>query len=105
MQLLSPGNDKIYQYDVSTPYDLSTATFSSVSQTTTGNINNPGGISYNADGSEFYIVDVSAIITGWSSGKYIDAVINGDTSTVSQYDVITAVHVAEDEWFLYTDSS
>ena len=49
------GSDKIYEYDVSTPYDIATATFSKSIATQDSY---PTGITWNNDGSKLYEVDL-----------------------------------------------
>jgi hypothetical protein len=48
------GNPKIYQYTLSTPWDLSTATYDSISKTTEAG--SPTGIAFNPDGTKMYDV-------------------------------------------------
>ena len=51
------GSDKIYQYTVSTPFDITSASFST--SINTQDIN-PQGIAWNDDGSRLYEVDASS---------------------------------------------
>ena len=50
---IGAGSDKIYEYDVSTPYDIATATFS---QSINTQDSVPTGITWNNDGSKMYEV-------------------------------------------------
>jgi DNA-binding beta-propeller fold protein YncE len=68
------GSDKIYEYDVSTPYDIDTATFSK-SIASQGSY--PTGITWNNDGSKLYE-------GGLASAKIYES----DVST--PYDIATA---------------
>lgn len=50
------GDDTIYQYDMTTPWDTSTASYSSVSFSLAGTENQGGGLWFNPDGSQFFVV-------------------------------------------------
>ena len=49
-------NDTVFEYDLSTAYDISTATYSSVSFSVSGQEGNPRGVFFKPDGTKFYIV-------------------------------------------------
>jgi len=70
------GNESVYEYDVSTAFDVSTASFSQ-SFDVSGNITSPQGIVYNDTGSRFYI-----------PGSFKETVFEYDVSTA--FDVSTA---------------
>ena len=58
MYILGSGNDRVYQYSLSTAFDVGTATYDtsfSVSPQDTS----PGGISFNNDGTKMYAVGSS----------------------------------------------
>jgi hypothetical protein len=71
------STDKIYEYDVSTPFDLSTATYSGVNIDTQDI--NPTGLSWNNDGTQLYEI-------GWDSDKIYEY----DVST--PFDLSTATY-------------
>ena len=50
---IGAGSDKIYEYDVSTPYDIDTAVFS---QSVSTQDSSPTGMAWNNDGSKMYEV-------------------------------------------------
>ena len=52
--------DAVFQYSLSTAFDLSTASYDSVSYTLTGGVTNPQSIAFNPDGTKMYAVDQSA---------------------------------------------
>jgi len=70
------GSDKIYEYDVSTPYDIATATYSQ-SINTQDSI--PRGMAWNNDGTKLYEV-----------GTGSDKIYEYDVST--PYDIATATY-------------
>ena len=55
MYLLGYSSDAIFQYSLSTAFDLSTASYDSVFFSTTGQTTFPGGVDFNADASKMYI--------------------------------------------------
>lgn len=52
--------DAVFQYSLSTAFDLSTASYDSVSFTLTGGVSNPHGIAFNTDGTKMYALDQTA---------------------------------------------
>jgi hypothetical protein len=70
--------DAVYQYTMSTPYDISTASYDSKSLSVSGQSSNGYGITFSVDGLRFYITDVNGNIyqydlsTAWdiSTGAY-----------------------------------
>ena len=52
--------DAVFQYSLSTAFDLSTASYDNVSYTLTGGVSNPQGIAFNPDGTKMYVVDQGA---------------------------------------------
>ena len=59
MYMVGAANDSVYQYSLSTAYDLSTASYDSVSFSVAGQDTQPYGIAFNTDGSKMYMVGVS----------------------------------------------
>ena len=59
-------NSAVYQYTLSTPYDLSTATYDSVSLDVSGEASSPQDLIFNADGTKLYIINSA----GGSSAVY-----------------------------------
>ena len=52
--------DAVFQYTLSTGFNLSTASYDNVSFTFTGGVSNPHGIAFNTDGTKMYVVDRGA---------------------------------------------
>lgn len=59
MILTGYGNNKFYQYSLSTPWDITTATYDSKSFLYTGFAGLVGGIQFKPDGTSFYCQDAS----------------------------------------------
>lgn len=56
MFISGTGNDAVYQYALSTAFNLSTASYDSISFSVSGQDNQPYDIAFNNDGSKMYIV-------------------------------------------------
>jgi len=56
MYIAGNGNDSVYQYTLSTAYDLSTASYDSVSFSVSSQDTNPRDIQFNNDGTKMYVV-------------------------------------------------
>lgn len=72
------GNNTLYQYDLSTPFDISTAVYNSGSFNLATFFVNPTGIAFNGDGTRMFVV---AAGTG-----------NIYKFTVTSYDITTSVY-------------
>jgi hypothetical protein len=57
MYVLSNTNDAIYQYSLSTAWDISSATYDSVSFSVTSQANNPQGMFFGDSGTKLYIAN------------------------------------------------
>jgi len=55
LYVLSNGDDRIYKYTLSTPFDLATASYSGIYFTTTSQENTPYGVAIKPDGTQIYI--------------------------------------------------
>jgi len=55
MYMVGTGNDSVYQYTLSTAFDLSTASYDSVSLNVNSQDSIPFGMAFNTDGSKMYI--------------------------------------------------
>jgi len=60
MYLIGQSNDKVYQYSLSTAWDISTASYDNVSFDISGQDTDPQGVFFKDDGTKMYIV-------GWSN--------------------------------------
>jgi DNA-binding beta-propeller fold protein YncE len=56
MYILGRANKTVYQYTLSTPFDLSTASYDSVSLDVSAQDTEPFGIAFNNDGSKLYML-------------------------------------------------
>jgi len=56
MYMVGATNDSVYQYTLTTPFDLSTASYDNVSFSVTAQDTTPRGITFNNDGSKIYMV-------------------------------------------------
>lgn len=59
MIVLSGSGDAVFEYTLSTAYDLSTASYASKTFSVTTQANNPWGLDFNADGSKMYVGDLT----------------------------------------------
>ena len=55
--MVGATNDNIYQYSLSTPFDLSTASYDSVSFSVASQSTAPQGLTFNGDGTKVYVID------------------------------------------------
>ena len=58
MYLVGNSNDSIYQYSLSTAFDLSTASYDSVSFSVASQDTGPTGIAFNSNGTKVYLIGV-----------------------------------------------
>ena len=72
--ILAGNNDDVYQYSMSTAWDISTASYESKSFSATSQDANSQGLAINADGTSFYVC--------------------GQTKNIYQYDLTTAYDVS-----------
>jgi hypothetical protein len=55
--VVSTGStDAVYEYDLSTAYDISTASYNNVSFNVNSQLTNPKGLDFNSDGTKMYLV-------------------------------------------------
>lgn len=60
---VSTNNGHVFQYNLGTPWDISTASYSSSSFSVTSQVTNPQGIFLRADGLKFYVGDFNSNVT------------------------------------------
>ena len=77
MYILDQGSDNIYEYNLSTAWDLSTASYNSVNINTSSVEGFPAGIAFKSDGTKMYV-----------TGSQNDSVFQYDLSTA--WDLSTA---------------
>jgi sugar lactone lactonase YvrE len=81
MYLLLANADTVYQYDLSTPWDVSTSTYNSVLFSVTSQDTTPLGLTFSADGTKMYMV-----------GNTVDKVFQYTLSTA--WDLSTATYAS-----------
>jgi len=74
MIVQSGTNDAVYEYGLSTAYDISTATYNSKTFSVTSQANNPWGVEFNSDGTKMFVGDLT-------------------TDTIYQYNLSTAYDI------------
>ena len=60
MYICGPGTDAVYQYTLSTAFDISTASYDNVSFTLTGGVSYPTDLVFSANGTKMYIIDAGS---------------------------------------------
>ena len=81
MYMVGDSNDSVFQYTLSTPFDLSTASYNSVSFSVAGQDTQPVSIAFNNDGSKMYMV-------GDSNDSVFQYTPNYDLAPPFQYQII-----------------
>ena len=61
--IASTAPDSIYQYDLSTAWDISTASYSNKSFSVQTQSSNPSGLAVSADGTKFYVNDYGSAVS------------------------------------------
>ena len=83
--MLGATNDSIYQYSLSTAFDLSTASYDSVSFSVASQSTAPQGLTSNGDGTKMYVIDaVGDSIYQYSTVLYTQTL---DLSTGSVFEI------------------
>jgi sugar lactone lactonase YvrE len=69
MFIIGNATDTVYEYNLSTPYDMSSASYNSVSLSVTSQASSPKGITFKSDGTKMYVLDSAvyqyALSTAW----------------------------------------
>ena len=79
MFIVGTGSDTTYQYSLSTAFDLSTASYDSVSFSVASQDTAPSSLAFNTDGSKMYIVgNVNDTIYQYSTGSAITITWDAD---------------------------
>ncbi len=103
-------NDRVYQYSLSTAWDVSTASYDSVSLNVASQENTPFGLSFKSDGTRMYIIGQTAdavlqynLSTAWNLAT---ASYSGVSfSTAAQTTSTNALFFSDDGLNLFTLSS
>lgn len=88
MFIVGAANDTVFEYDLSTNYDVSTASYNSVSFSVSSQTTVPAGLFFKSDGSKMYVVDLSA-------------------DTIYQYSTLpdTTIDISSGTYFNYTPTA
>jgi DNA-binding beta-propeller fold protein YncE len=90
MYVVGNATDTIYQYSLSTAYDLSTASYDSVSLSVSSQDNNPNNIKFSPDGTKMYI-------TGWQNRSvYQYSLSTADDLSTATYDTVSLNVLSQD---------
>jgi len=91
MYIAGNGNDRLYQYSLSTAFDLSTASYDSVIFDVSSQEGSPSGIIFNSDGTKFYV-------SGWANGGniYQYSLSTAYTLSTASYDNVSLSVGAQD---------
>jgi sugar lactone lactonase YvrE len=90
MYMLGRANDSVYQYTLSTPFDLSTASYDSVSFDVSGQDSTPYDIAFNNDGSKLYMLG------GANDSVYQYTLSTPDDLSTASYDSVSFSVAAQD---------
>jgi len=106
MFLAGTSNDSVFQYSLSTPFDITTATYDSVSFSLASQETNPTNIKFNADGTKMYVVGSNTdIVYQYSLSTAYDASTisydNVSFSVLSQEDYAMALYLTPDGTKMY----
>jgi sugar lactone lactonase YvrE len=83
MYIMGGSTDTVYQYTLSTGFDLSTASYDSVSFSVTSQDGGPNGIAFNTDGTKMYILG------GSSDSVYQYTLSTGFDLSTASYDSVS----------------
>ena len=92
MYMIGYSNDRVYQYTLSTPYELNTASYDSVSFSVVSQVTNARGLSFKSDGTRMYIGDTTSetifqysLSTAWdvSTASYDSVSLDVSTQTTA----------------------
>jgi len=104
--ILSYFDDTIYEYNLSTPWDITSATYSGNSKNISGQASTPYGLDSNANGTKFYVLQYDGYIyeydlsTPWDISS---AVYNGNFFDPSNENTtIQGFSITKDGTKLYT---
>jgi sugar lactone lactonase YvrE len=91
MYMCGTGTDTLYQYSLSTAWDVSTASYDSVSFSLTGQGTFPTSLFFKSDGTQFYTTDTNGVFkyslsTAWdiSTASFTET-FNSTTESASPY--------------------
>jgi sugar lactone lactonase YvrE len=109
MYILDNGNKAVYQYTLSTPWNVSTAVYASLSVSVSAQSSYPTGVEFSSDGTKMYILDNANVVyqytlsTAWnvSTASYASKSI----SVSSQSPAARAIYFSSDGTKMYVVDS
>ena len=72
MFMIGLASDNVFQYTLSTAFDLSTASYNSVSFSVASQNTTPGGMYFNADGTKMYVIGNDDVVYQYSLSTAFD---------------------------------
>ena len=90
MYMIGFGNDAVYQYSLSTAFDISTASYDSVSFSVASQDTTPRGLAFNASGTKMYVCGDS------SNSVYQYSLSTGFDLGTASYDSVSFSVVSQD---------
>ena len=102
--VVGTASDTVYQYTLTTAWDISTGSYASKSMSVAAQETAPRGLAFSSDGTKAYVVGTGAIIyrytlsTAWdiSTGSYLNIFrsVSDQASSPTDLTVITGVNFA-----------
>jgi sugar lactone lactonase YvrE len=115
MFVVGVSNDSVFQYTLSTAFDLSTASYDSVSFSVTSEDTNPQSIAFSTDGTKMYMVgstsdsvyQYSTVTDVYTANEYLPAITSNplDTEFWTELTSMTASDTANGQSAFYAFSS
>jgi DNA-binding beta-propeller fold protein YncE len=92
MYIVDVDNLVVYQYTLSTAWNVSTAVYASLSKSVSGQSSSPVGVAFSSDGTKMYIVDYSNLVvyqytlsTAWNVSTAVYASLSKSVSSQSSH--------------------
>jgi DNA-binding beta-propeller fold protein YncE len=92
MYIIDDGGDCVYQYTLSTAWNVSTAVYASLSKSVSAQSGNPTGVAFSSDGTKMYIMDNGGdcvyqytLSTAWNVSTAVYASLSISFSAQSNY--------------------
>jgi len=100
MYVVGNGNDTVFQYSLSTAWDLSTASYDSVSFDVSGQETSPQGFFFKDDGTKMYVVGTADTVFQYTTGSYptitLPASVQNSPSEAFKADRVTYTFFTDD---------
>ena len=72
MYMIGYSSDRIYQYNLSTAFDLGTASYSNINYSVSSQATTPYGLEFNSDGTKMYVMDYATEVQQYSLSTAFD---------------------------------